>query len=250
MIKVLALIGKLLDYPTPLLCAHKDELVEAMQSSPHLPPQMRRNLMAHIDRELSRDIYDLQVRYDGLFDRGRSLSLLLFEHVHGESRDRGQAMVDLLNVYLDAGMQPRADELPDYLPLFLEFLSTQDAETAVQWLFEVSQILQLLAERLRKRQAWEAELFEALLVICGSPLGNSDIADKVAAEADDTTLAALDKAWEDKEIRFDTQLQQDHTWDHAWDHACPKTLERASELLSEQPVVWQPLNRKSTSKEV
>ncbi|PIE39859.1 MAG: hypothetical protein CSA51_03835 [Gammaproteobacteria bacterium] len=155
-------------------------------------------------------------------------------------------MVDLLNVYLDAGMQPRADELPDYLPLFLEFLSTQDAETAVQWLFEVSHILQLLAERLRKRQAWEADLFDALLIICGSPLANSDIAGKVAAEADDTTLAALDKAWEDKEIRFDTQLQQDH----AWDHACPEALTQASALLAEQPVVWQPLNRKSTSKEV
>ncbi len=246
MIKVLALIGKLLDYPTPVLCAHKDELVEAMRASPHLPPQMRTTLMTHIDRELSRDIYDLQVRYDGLFDRGRSLSLLLFEHVHGESRDRGQAMVDLLNVYLDAGMQPRADELPDYLPLFLEFLSTQDAETAVQWLFEVSHILQLLAERLRKRQAWEAELFDALLIICGSPLGNSEIADKVAAEEDDTTLVALDKAWEDKEIRFDAQLQQDH--------ACPEALTQASaqtsKFLAEQPVVWQPLNRKSTSKEV
>ncbi len=246
MMKVLALIGKLLDYPTPLLCEHKDELLEAMRASPHLPPQTRKTLMAHIDRELSRDIYDLQVRYDGLFDRGRSLSLLLFEHVHGESRDRGQAMVDLLNVYLDAGMQPRADELPDYLPLFLEFLSTQDTETAAQWLFEVSHILQLLAERLRKRQAWEAELFEALLLICGSPLADNNITSKVAAEEDDTTLAALDKAWEDKEIRFDTQLQQDS--------ACPEALLKASaqtaKLLAEQPVVWQPLNRKSTSKEV
>ena len=194
MIKILAVIGRLLDYPNEAMVAHCDDIVEALRTTPYLPPDLRRNLMAHVRREYAGDLYDLQARYDNLFDRGRSTSLLLFEHVHGESRDRGQAMVDLLNIYHEAGLLPRRDQLPDYLPLFLEFLSTRDEETAANWLASVAHILLLLAERLRKRQAWEADLFDALLVIAGAEL---------AAEEDDSSLAALDRAWEDKEIRFD-----------------------------------------------
>lgn len=176
MIKILAVIGRLLDYPSAAMVAHRDEIVEALRTTPYLPPDLRRNLMAHVRREYAGDLYDLQARYDNLFDRGRSTSLLLFEHVHGESRDRGQAMVDLLNIYHEAGLLPRRDQLPDYLPLFLEFLSTRDEETAANWLASVAHILLLLAERLQAQ---------------------------VAAEEDDSSLAALDRAWEDKEIRFD-----------------------------------------------
>ena len=74
-----------------------------------------------IDDLAGGDLYDLQERYVLLFDRTRSLSLHLFEHVHGESRDRGQAMVDLLKLYEEGGFTPTATELPDFLPLFLEY---------------------------------------------------------------------------------------------------------------------------------
>lgn len=221
MIKVLALIGRLLDYPTAELIQHKAEVLEALRTTPYLPPELRRNLMAHVEREFAQDLYDLQARYDGLFDRGRSLSLLLFEHVHGESRDRGQAMVDLLNVYQEAGLLPRRDQLPDYLPLFLEFLSTRDEDTAAQWLGNVSHILLLLAERLRKRGAWEADLFDALLVIGGGQLADDRVQAQVAAEEDDCSLAALDRDWEDKEIRFDTDAES----------ACPTPPQRVGAAL-------------------
>lgn len=221
MIKVLALIGRLLDYPTAELIQHKAEVLEALRTTPYLPPELRRNLMAHVEREFAQDLYDLQARYDGLFDRGRSLSLLLFEHVHGESRDRGQAMVDLLNVYQEAGLLPRSDQLPDYLPLFLEFLSTRDEDTAAQWLGNVSHILLLLAERLRKRAAWEADLFDALLVIGGGQLADDRVQAQVAAEEDDCSLAALDRDWEDKEIRFDTDAES----------ACPTPPQRVGAAM-------------------
>ncbi|WP_259465967.1 nitrate reductase molybdenum cofactor assembly chaperone, partial [Pseudomonas aeruginosa] len=84
-------------------------------------------------------------RYDGLFERGRSVSLLLFEHVHGESRDRGQAMVDLLDRYTGAGLQIDVPELPDYLPLYLEYLSLLPFAAASEGLAEVAHILGLLA---------------------------------------------------------------------------------------------------------
>lgn len=112
-------------------------------------------------------------------------------------------MVDLLNIYHEAGLLPRRDQLPDYLPLFLEFLSTRDEETAANWLASVAHILLLLAERLRKRQAWEADLFDALLVIAGAELADDRLQAQVAAEEDDSSLTTLDRSWEDKEIRFD-----------------------------------------------
>ena len=76
-----------------------------------------------LDELATGDLYDLQERYVLLFDRTRSLSLHLFEHVHGESRDRGQAMVDLKALYERHGLLMSSSELPDHLPLFLEFLS-------------------------------------------------------------------------------------------------------------------------------
>jgi len=193
MIKILAVIGRLLDYPSAEMVAHRDDIVEALRTTPYLPPDLRRNLMAHVRREYAGDLYDLQARYDNLFDRGRSTSLLLFEHVHGESRDRGQAMVDLLNIYHEAGLLPRRDQLPDYLPLFLEFLSTRDEETAANWLASVA----------HNGGAWEADLFDALLVIAGAELADDRLQAQVAAEEDDSSLTTLDRSWEDKEIRFD-----------------------------------------------
>ena len=66
---------------------------------------------------------DLQERYVASFDRGRARSLYLFEHVHGESRDRGQAMVNLLEIYRRHEFELNARELPDYIPLFMEYLA-------------------------------------------------------------------------------------------------------------------------------
>src|SRR5207244_13070491 len=96
------------------------------------------------------DLYDLQERYVLLFDRTRSLSLHLFEHVHGESRDRGQAMIDLKNQYENAGLEISATELPDFVPLFLEFLSTRPRADAYELLGQPAHILSAMAERLRK----------------------------------------------------------------------------------------------------
>lgn len=67
------------------------------------------------------DPLDARAQYSELFDRGRATSLLLFEHVHGESRDRGRAMVDLLAQYEQHGLQLNSRELPDHLPLYLEY---------------------------------------------------------------------------------------------------------------------------------
>lgn len=119
-------LARLLDYPTLELQQAVSELVEVIDAERRLGHAMRARLGDWCRRLAGAELLDLQAEYVGLFDKGRSTSLLLFEHVHGESRDRGQAMVDLMAEYHAAGFVLDARELPDYLPLFLEYLSTRD----------------------------------------------------------------------------------------------------------------------------
>jgi nitrate reductase delta subunit len=108
------------------------------------------------------DLLDLQEEYVSLFDRTPSLSLHLFEHVHGDSRERGQALVNLTNIYKDAGLVITTDEMPDYLPLFLEYLSTVSPENAQDNIDGAVNIIAAIGERLKNRQSLYSAIFEAL----------------------------------------------------------------------------------------
>ncbi len=130
--KTLKVLSALLTYPTPELLAAADELKAVLRREGVLKRQALDGVLALIDDLGQGDLYDAQECYILLFDRTRSLSLHLFEHVHGESRDRGQAMVDLIKVYEDGGFTPTLSELPDFLPLFLEYASIQSPETALE----------------------------------------------------------------------------------------------------------------------
>ena len=118
------ILSALLSYPTEDLQAAAGSFVQLLDDEALLPEADRQALVRLIKQIAGEDLYELQERYVQLFDRTRSLSLHLFEHVHGESRDRGQAMVDLTDLYAQHGLEITANELPDHLPLFLEFLST------------------------------------------------------------------------------------------------------------------------------
>ncbi len=156
-----------------------------------------------IDEIASGDLYDLQERYVLLFDRTQTLSLHLFEHVHGESRDRGQAMVDLKAMYENAGLVIAANELPDFVPLFLEFLSTQPLAEARELLGQTAHILAALAERLGRRESSYKAVFDALVAIAAEA-PRRDIVDELlkAPDTDPMDLVALDAAWEEEEVRF------------------------------------------------
>ena len=150
MAKTFKVLSALLSYPSGV-AAGDGELRTVVETEALVPAAIRRQLDALLTDIAGGDIYDLQERYVLLFDRTRSLSLHLFEHVHGESRDRGQAMVDLLAMYEDKGLAAVKNELPDYLPLFLEFLATLPQAEACDLLGQPAHILAALAERLRKR---------------------------------------------------------------------------------------------------
>lgn len=203
----LKVISRLLDYPSQALFTHADELVSAINEGPKLSIESKGQLADFVSELTGNDLYDAQEKYDLLFDRGRALSLLLFEHVHGESRDRGQAMVDLMREYTEHGFEVSSEQLPDYIPLYLEYLSEQDESYAREWLSDVSHILTILSERLLDRDCSYRVLFEALIELSGATVEREQIAESVQKEQPDDTMEAIDKAWEDKEIRFDDPLQ-------------------------------------------
>ena len=147
--------------------------------------------------------FALQERYVDLFDRGRSLSLHLFEHVHGESRDRGQAMVDLLALYEKNGLTVGTGELPDFIPLFLEFLATRPLAEARDLIGQTAHILAALAERLARRESSYEAVFRALVALADARPDTPAVA-AIAHEEDSNPadLAALDAEWEDAPVTF------------------------------------------------
>ena len=149
------------------------------------------------------DLYDLQERYVFLFDRTRSLSLQLFEHVHGESRDRGQAMVNLLEIYEQHDLALNARELPDYLPLFLEFTSTLPLSEARAMIREIQHIISVLEERLRKRNSSYASVFGGINALAQGKEGEMHAGDILDLPDDDPEdLEELDHLWEEQPVTF------------------------------------------------
>lgn len=201
--KTLKVLSALLTYPSAELQVAVPEMRAALDAEHRLPQKNRDRLDRILEEIATGDVYDLQERYVLLFDRTRSLSLHLFEHVHGESRDRGQAMVDLKSVYERHGLAMASNDLPDYLPLFLEFLSEIPEAEARDLLGETSHVLEAIRQRLKKRKSAYSSVFS-----CAQALAHAKPqTDLVAAlldepEEDPTDLAALDAAWEEEEVTF------------------------------------------------
>jgi len=199
--EILKVLSCLLDYPGEVVHSN-GEAIHQIITEAELETGLEEKLHHFVDMQLAKDLMDLQSEYDALFERGRSVALWLFEHVHGESRDRGQAMVDLMAAYKEAGLEISRHELPDYLPLYLEFLSTQGLENAQGWLKDVEHILGLLQCRLEKRDSGYAVLFEAMLSIAQSDIQLDEIRKQIADEKRDDTKQAIDKEWEEEEVTF------------------------------------------------
>jgi nitrate reductase delta subunit len=201
--KTLKALSAMLAYPTRELGDAIPEIRAVLQAEGALAATDLQALEPLLSSLGSDDVYDLQERYIQLFDRTRSLSLHLFEHVHGESRDRGQAMVDLKAVYEAAGFEIDGTELPDFVPLFLEYCSLRPEGEARLLLAEPAHVLTALGERLRKRNSPYAAVFEALVGLASAQPG-PEAFEALAAEADEDPddLKALDAVWEEEEVRF------------------------------------------------
>lgn len=194
-------LAALLAYPSQDLKTHAGEIRGAVHDEAALPPLALRRLDTLVARFASQDLLDLQSAYSELFDRSRSLSLHLFEHVHGDNRERGQAMIDLGKQYLDHGFFLEANELPDFVPVFLEYASCLPVDEAREMLAQPAHVFAALAERLDKRESPYGAIFHAL----GCLAGVQPDADAVAGVDELTPAedpAAIDEEWEEAPVSF------------------------------------------------
>lgn len=216
-LKLLKVLSLLIDYPNNELFEGEAfaQCKRIVAKSTLISPEVRSQIISLIDELIEMGSLEAQSRYDGLFERGRSLSLWLFEHVHGESRDRGQAMVDLMAQYEEAGFEIGVKELPDFLPMYLEFLAYQATviEDDIQIrmdIADVSHIIALLAARLGERKSLYQGCFNALLQIAGKSLDMVDeYQEKISKEKRDDSLEAIDKDWEEEVVDFLGAQQED-----------------------------------------
>lgn len=196
-------LSALLSYPTADLKMAANEINEILNQEALAPKRVLDQLAPLINELNTLDLLELQERYVFLFDRTRSLSLHLFEHVHGESRDRGQAMVDLKTLYAQGGLAVDASELPDFLPLFLEYLSTRPAHEASALLAEPLSVIVALKERLAKRKTPYAAVLRILEEMAGHEPKTTELEElRKAPDDDPNDLEALDAAWEDQPVIF------------------------------------------------
>jgi nitrate reductase delta subunit len=181
----LRVLARLLSYPGAELRSHLPEMRDALRTERAITDARLTELDALIEGLSSADPLDTEAAYVQLFDRGRATSLHLFEHVHGDSRDRGPALIDLAQTYEKAGLYLAPGELPDYLPAVLEFVSTQPPREARAFLGEMAHILNALFSALQQRASPYASVLGALLELAGEKAQ----AVKPAAEP------TLDESW-------------------------------------------------------
>ena len=201
--RTLKALSLTLSYPTSELQAAMPEIGAVLAADPRLTAATRAALQ-RLTHDLGQgDLFDVQESYVMLFDRSRTLSLNLFEHVHGESRDRGGAMVSLIETYRAAGFEPATTELPDHLPVLLEFLSTRPFAEVQETLADAAHILDALATRLVRRESGYDAAFAALSQLAGVQSDTEAVAGMLAQPDDDPTdLTALDAVWEETEVTF------------------------------------------------
>jgi len=195
--KTYKILGLLMSYPKPEWVSHLDECKLVLEQESLLPKKNLKAVVAFIEMLETADLYSVQEEYVATFDRGRSHCLHLFEHIYGESRDRGQAMVNLIEAYEEKGLFIDHAELPDYIPLFLEFLSLCPVDEAVALLGEPIDIMATVAARLRERNSPWAALFAALVALSKVKPNQDKIEEVLARGPEDNSLEALDKEWEE-----------------------------------------------------
>ena len=185
----LRVLSQLLSYPDAAQRAQLPQLMPVLKEEDALSAARQAELQTLATHLQRLDSLDAESRYVETFDRGRATCLHLFEHVHGDSRDRGPAMIDLTKTYEQSGLFLSPDELPDHLCVVLEFASTQPPEVAKSFLGEMAHILNAIFSALLKRESPYAVVLAAVLELAGHK------AQAVQIVADEP----LDESWREPE---------------------------------------------------
>ena len=188
----LRVLARLLSYPDAELRAHLDELRQALRQEAALTPERLAEVEALIAGIAAQSTLDAEADYVQLFDSGRRTSLHLFEHVHGDSRDRGPAMIDLAQTFEKAGLYLAAGEMPDHLPVVLEYASTQPPREASAFLAEMAHILNVIFSALQQRGSRYASALGALIELAGEKAAAVTLPDEEAIDDSWPEPAAFD----------------------------------------------------------
>jgi len=198
MIKTFKTISLLLSYPDQELQEFLTEVIPVLNDESLLEKQHLDGTAEFVKYYSKLPLMEWQEQYVQLFDFTRSVSLHLFEHVHGDSKDRGQAMIDLAEEYLKAGLKLESGELPDYLPVFLEYLALLDKDEATGLVTETVHILGAIRYRLEEKSNPYAHLFSALISLSDEPV-EKDIMEKVITNQKPVDF---DREYKDEAVRF------------------------------------------------
>lgn len=177
--QTLRVLAQVLSYPDASRRAAMPELAMVLEAEAALSPRAAGKVLGLMAAIGNGEPLEVEAAYVEVFDRGRSTCLHLFEHVHGDSRDRGPAMIDLLQTYEQQGLFLGDNELPDYLPVVLEFASTLDARQARAFIGEFAHILNAIHTALVKRAAPHACVISSLLELAGEPVQQVQLAEEV-----------------------------------------------------------------------
>lgn len=201
--KTFRILGLLLTYPEREMIAALDEMETVLKDETLLSRRELDLLQPLFTRLRSQDLLDLQADYVHLFDRSHQLSLHLYEHLHGDSRSRGEAMTTLSTVYKLNGFELAVNELPDYLPLVCEFASLIEEKAARALLADAVDTLAAMERCARQRETDYAALFTALIALSARKPDEEEIAAVLAGMASEPEdLDELDRDWEEEPVTF------------------------------------------------
>lgn len=196
-------LGALLTYPTEELIAALPDICRAIADEGLVTGERLEQLRQLADHFAREDLMDLQDNYGRLFDRTRSMSLHLYEHLHGEARERGQAMVRLQTLYKFHGFSHSGAELPDFLPLFAEFLSLMPDRTARTILSDAAAVIEALHQRALEKGTPYAPVFGALVSLASRSVDRALLTEIMRGGGrDDDSFTSLDRQWEDAPVTF------------------------------------------------
>ncbi|MDP6681286.1 MAG: nitrate reductase molybdenum cofactor assembly chaperone [Pelagibacteraceae bacterium] len=228
--KTFKLLGLLLTYPEGTVYSESNELLQTLRSEALLPEKIIKKVETFLTAQKVQDLMAVQEDYVETFDRGRAHCLHLFEHIHGESRDRGQAMVDLSETYAAKGLHIDSSELPDYLPLFMEYLSRCELQDATELLGEAIDVIAVIGAKLKKRKSPYADIFTSIEALSVVKADTEKIKTALReAHKDPETLEELDKQWKEAEA-FTGNSLSDVAADSNTCNAFPNTMEALNKI--------------------
>jgi nitrate reductase delta subunit len=228
--KTFKLLGLLLTYPEGTVYSASDELLQTLRSEALLPEKFIKKVEIFLTAQKNQDLMAAQEDYVETFDRGRAHCLHLFEHIHGESRDRGQAMVDLSETYATKDLHIDSSELPDYLPLFMEYLSRCDSRDAAELLGEAIDVIAVIGAKLKKRKSPYADIFTCIEELSAAKVDKRKIKNALKeAHKDPETLEELDEQWKEAEA-FAGDPLADAAADPNTCNAFPNTMEALNKM--------------------